>query len=170
MKVTMNLDGSFTVSKSPRAGDWNASVSIDLAAIPESLWEKLALHGLKQKIADAASGAKTKAEAEASMAKACDALIAGDWSSRGEGTGASFETIVARSVMRNAAKLQLGAKSEKWAEFTGLSDSDQLAKLDAWLAGPAGEKLAPQIAREIELRRERAANKAEAAKGLELDF
>lgn len=98
------------------------------------------MHGLAQKVGDAASGAKAMAEetgaavadvTSAMMAKAADAILSGEWSQCGAASGVEEATLVARSITRAAIKAQLGAKSEKWAEFTGLSDADQAAKLDA---------------------------------------
>ena len=170
-KYTIELTGAFAIAKGSREKTWQSVVTCDLAALPESIILDLIRHGLKQKVADAASGAKTEAEATGPMQKALDAILKGEWSSRGEGSdGASMETIVGRSVMRNAFKLKVGAKSPEWAKFTGLSDADQLAKLDAWLAGPQGVALAEPIAKEIALRKERAANKADAAKAVEFDI
>lgn len=169
-KHTITLDGDFTVTKGPRDKSWSATSTIALADIPADIVLDLALHGLKQKIADAASGAQTADEAQGSMDKAIKGILAGEWSTRGASDGASFETIVGRSVMRNAFKVKVGAKSPQWAKFTGLSDADQIAKLDEWLAGPQGEALADAIAKEIALRKERAANKADAAKAVEFDI
>jgi len=130
-KHTITLDGTHTVSKGSRSEGWSESVTINLAAIPTDLIVRLAVHGLQQKIADAASGAKTPDEARASMQKAADAILAGDWSSRGAAVGVDAETQIARSVVRAAIKQKLGAKSPQWAAFTGLSDDEQNEKLDA---------------------------------------
>ncbi len=46
------------------------------------------------------------------------------------GEGVDEETSVARSIVRTALKTSWGAKSPKWAEFTGLEDAVQAEKLD----------------------------------------
>ena len=153
-KHTIELAGNFIVTKGPRGGDWRAEAVIDLAAIPANLVLDLALHGLKQKVADAASGAQTEAEALAAMQKAADAILAGEWSARGAGGGVDERTKVARQIVRQVLKAKWGAKSADWAEFTGLSDADQNAKLDAAFAkneaklGPAVDERLAQLAAE----------------------
>lgn len=143
--------------------------TLDGEVLPDESVEYLLRFAL-QSLQDAYAGAKTQAEAQGAWGKKRDALIAGTIGTRGDGDGASMETVVGRSVMRNAFKLKVGAKSEAFATFTGLSDADQLAKLDAWLAGPQGIALADAIAKETTLRKERAANKIDAAKGVDFDL
>jgi hypothetical protein len=143
--------------------------ALDGAALPAESIAHLARFAL-QTLQDAYAGAKNEAEAQAAWAKKRAALIDGTIGTRGDGTGASMETIVARSVMRNAAKVKFGKDSPQWAKFTGLADADQIAKLDEWLAGPSGTALASAIAKEITLRKERAANKVSAAKGLDIEI
>ena len=146
-------------------GKW----TLDGKELPEASVMHLVTFAL-QTLQDAYAGAKNNAEAVGAFDGKRDRLIAGTLGTRGDGDGASMETIVGRSVMRNAFKLKVGAKSPEWAKFTGLSDAGQLAKLDAWLAGPQGVALAEPIAKEIALRKERAANKADAAKAVEFDI
>lgn len=141
--------------------------TLDGKTLPDASVEHLLRFAL-QTLQDAYAGAKTADEATAAFEKKRDAIIAGTIGTRGDGTGADMRTIVARSVMRNAAKVKFGKDSPNWATFTGLSDADQIEKLDVWLAGPAGTQLAGAIDKEVALRAERAANKAEAAKGLDI--
>ena len=166
-KHTIELAGTFTVSKGPRGGAWKAEESVDLAALPASIVTDLLLHGLKQKIADAASGAATEVEAGAAMAKAAKAILAGEWSSRGEGSGVDERTRVQRMIARIALKAKVGAKSEAWAEFTGLSDADQSAKLDAIYAKNAA-KLLPAVDSKLALLAQERADKAALAGDLDL--
>lgn len=154
-KHTIELAGDFTVTKGPRDKAWLAECKVALADVPASIVHDLLLHGLKQKIADAASGAQTEAEASAAMAKAVDAIMAGEWSARGTGgAGVDERTRVARQIVRQVFKAKWGAKSADWAEFTGLSDADQNAKLDAAFAkneaklGPAVDEKLAQLAAE----------------------
>jgi hypothetical protein len=169
-KHNIEFAGTMSYTRGTKDKAWEATATIDRAKLPTEIVAELAEHGLRQKIADAASQAKNADEASAMMQKCIDALLAGEWAVRGTSDGASFETIVGRSVMRNAFKEKVGAKSAAWAEFTGLSDADQVAKLDAWLAGPNGEALADAIAAEIEIRKARAANKAKAAKAVDFNL
>ena len=166
-KHTIELEGAFTVSKGPRNGDWRAEASIDLAAIPAGLVRELLLHGLKQKVADAASGATTEAEALGAMGKAIDAILAGDWSSRAVGGGVDERKRVERQIARAALKAKLGGTSAGWKEFTGLSDADQAAKLDAIYAKNAA-KLLPAVDSKLALLAQERADKASLAGDLDL--
>lgn len=127
----IELPKSHVVTKGPRDKSWVASVTVSTEAFTPDIVAKLAMHGLQQKIADAASGATNHDEALAAMQKAADAIVKGEWSSRGVGTGADERTLVARSIVRAAMKAKLGGASPEWAAFTGLDPAAQLAKLDA---------------------------------------
>lgn len=166
-KFNIETPESWTVKKGPRDKSWQAEASIDVGKLSPEIVATLAMHGLHQKIADAAAGATNADEAQASMAKAIDALLAGTWSSRGSGEGVDEETRVARSVVRQAVKAKFGAKSPEWATFTGLSDSDQNAKLDEWFAANE-EAFKPAVAQELELRKAAAKAKAKLASGLNI--
>jgi len=143
-KHTIDLDGTFVVAKGPRNGDWKAEVAIDLAVIPTSIARDLLLHGLKQKVADAASGAQTEAEAQGAMQKAVDAVLAGEWSSRGEGV--SDRTKVERAVARDVLRAKLD-KAE-WKAFTEESTMQQNKRLDDIYAKNAA-KLSPVVDKRI---------------------
>lgn len=164
-KFAIETPETYSVSKGPRDKSWQATCTIDVGKLSAEIMAKLAMHGLHQKIADAAAGSTTQAEAEASMQKAADALLAGEWSSRVAGDGASAETLVARSVVRSAVKAKFGAKSPEWAKFTGLSDAEQAAKLDEWFAANAD---AFQPAVDAEIKRRADAAKAKAKLGASL--
>ena len=163
MQYKINLDGTHTVTKGPRGGAWKASVAIDLTALSAEIVARLAVHGLQQKVADAASGAETLDEANAAMQKAVDAILAGEWSSRGSGEGVDEFTRIARQLVRSAMKDQFGAKSPEWAAFTGLSDAEQNAKLDANFAANESE-IRPLVEERIESIRADRERKAAAAK------
>ena len=154
------------------------SVDVDTSKLNEDVLAKLLAYGITQKVGDAASGAaKVATETGASvedvtkgmMSKAVDALIAGEWSIRTAGEGVSERTKVERAVMRNAVKVKLGSTSPKWKEFTGLSDADQNAKLDAMYATNA-EKLAPAVDAELKRREDARKAKAKLADGLSIDI
>jgi hypothetical protein len=158
-KFSIVLPDSFTVAM--RNG---ASVTVDTAALVEAVGPELFAYGVGQKLRDGASGAAKAAEAEGSKGVQAEAqamldstkaaLLAGEWSQRGEG-GASVDPRLAtqRSVTRAAMKNVWGKDSAEWAEFTGLSDADQIAKLDenyadneSVLSGPVADKLAEKAA------------------------
>lgn len=152
-KHTINLDGDYSVTKGPRDKSWISTVTVPLSAIVTEMVERATLHGLHQKIADAASGATNESEATALMQKAVDAILAGEWSRRGTGGGVDEFTAVARSITRSAMKVALGGKSPEWAAFTGLSDDDQNAKLDENFESNRAV-LEPSVNAEIERRAE----------------
>jgi hypothetical protein len=87
-----------------------------------------------QTLQDAYAGAKNADEAVGAFNTKLDKLIGGTIGTRGSGDGADERTRVQRSVTQAAAKAKFGAKSPEWATFTGLSDDDKNAKLDAWYA------------------------------------
>lgn len=157
-KHTITLDGSFAIAKGPRNGDWRAEVTVDLAKLPEGILVDLLCHGLKQKVADAASGATTADEADGAMSKALAAIMAGEWSSRVAGSGVSEETRVQRQIARVAFKAKVDKAA--WATFTGLSDADQVAKLDAIYAKNASKLEGAVKAKLAALAEERAQRKA----------
>jgi hypothetical protein len=106
--------------------------------ISVELLARCALHGLTQKVADAASGAakdakdeeEVKVNTEAAMNKAVDALVKGEWGKVRGASGVDEFTTVARQVARAAIKAKFGSKSAQWATFTGLDDAAQSAKCD----------------------------------------
>lgn len=160
MKVSIELADAIGVSSRER------TVTVDVTKLTADIIAKLVVHGLTQKVADAASGAKKIAEesgndvgdvTESLMAKAVESLLAGEWSTRSAGEGVSLEQRVARQVTRTMAKAKMGAKSAAWATFTGLSDADANAKLDAWYEANKAA-LEPEV--EKELARRKAAAKA----------
>lgn len=163
------IAGVHTVTKGPRGKEWLATSAIDMAAIPQDIVARLAIHGLQQKIADAASGAETEAEAKGAMDKAIAAILAGDWSSRGAAAGVDEFTTIARQVVRGALKDKLGAKSAEWAEFTGRSDADQAKALDANFA--KNEAIfRPIVEAKVEERAADRARKAKAAKAVTFEI
>ena len=99
--------------------------------LPESSVAHLMTFAL-QTLQDAYAGAKSTDEANAAFNQKLDKLLNGTIGTRGSGDGADERTRIARSVVMAAAKAKFGAKSPDWAKFTGLSDADQAAKLDAW--------------------------------------
>lgn len=153
-----------------RAG---VEMSIDIKKLSPEIIDQLVRHGLTQKIGDAAANAKAVAletgvsvadAAKAMMEKVRDALLAGDWGTvRTGGGGVSEEVAIQRAVMREVMKASFGAKSPKWAEFTGKTDAEQATILDNLFAKNAAA-LAPKVAAETKRRETVRRAKAEAAK------
>jgi hypothetical protein len=167
--MKIELPETMTVTKGPRDKTWSASVSVDLSKLSPEMVARLAVHGAHQKIADAASGATTADEATASMQKAADAIIAGTWTSRTAGAGVDEETRVARIVVRNAVKAKFGSKSPEWAKFTGMSDDEQVAKLDSIREANA-DAFMPAITAEMERRAKAAADRSGLAKSVSIEL
>jgi 5,10-methenyltetrahydromethanopterin hydrogenase len=167
--IKIELPESMTVTKGPRNKSWSASVGVDLSKLSPEMVARLAVHGAHQKIADAASGATTADEATASMQKAADAIIAGTWTSRTAGAGVDEETRVARIVVRNAVKAKFGSKSPEWAKFTGMSDDEQVAKLDSIREANA-DAFMPAITAEMERRAKAAADRSGLAKSVSIEL
>lgn len=118
--------------------------------LPEKSVEHLLRFSL-QTLQDAYAGAKNLDEAIGAFNGKLDKLLAGTIGTRSAGEGVDERTRVQRSVTMAAAKAKFGAKSPEWATFTGLSDEDQAAKLDAWFEAFA-EALTPEVEAEIERR------------------
>lgn len=122
-----------------------------------------------QSMQDAYAGAESLNEAVASFEKKRAAIIAGTIGTRASGGGASVFVTIARSIVRAACKAQWGAKSEKWAKLTAMSDDDQDAKLDTmYTANEAAFK--PKVEAEIIRRAEERVAKKALASTVELDL
>jgi hypothetical protein len=169
-KLSIELPDTMTVAM--RNG---ASVTIETKAL-EALGAELFTYGVGQKVRDSASAASTQAKetnadvqavAQGMMDAAVVALLAGEWSHRGEGAGVDPRTSVARSIVRRAIKEKVGSKSPEWAKFTGLSDADQLAKLDETFAANA-ELFDPLVDAEIKRRADANKAKSKAASSLSI--
>lgn len=154
------------------------SVTVDTTKLSDEIKSRLFIHGLTQKVADAASSAakvasETGATVEdvtlAQMSKAVDALLVGEWAMRTAGEGVSEETKVKRIVMRAMVKAKFGAKSPEWAKFTGLGDAEQNAELDKW-AEKNAERIAGDVAAELKRREEARKAKAKLATQVDIDL
>jgi len=173
VKFTIEMEAIQTVSM--RNG---ASVELDYSKCSPEMIANLLSYGGGQKLRDSASQASTdaketngdvKAIAQGMMNDCLAAIYAGEWSRRGEGGTSDPRVLVARSVMRKAMKEKFGSKSPEWATFTGLSDADQLAKLDENIA--KNEAYVNELVDEELARREAAAKvKKAAAKKIEFSI
>lgn len=167
-KFTFDLEGLFAVTKGPRGGAWEASYAIDLAAIPADIVPLLVRHGLKQKLADAASGATTEAEAFAAMAKAGDAILAGDWAVRTPGAGAVSDEQAALVNLIGAA-----LSADKRKEYNGKPLVEKLAIAEKNVGKFTAEQVAAEVAKIVRKRDERALEKAanaQLAAAITIDF
>ena len=172
MNVTIELPDTF------EATSRGVAVEVPIGKLSADIVAELVQHGLQQKVADAASAAKSLADESGEpveevtrnlMQKAVDSLVAGEWTRRTGGGGVDEETRIARLVTRRLVKAKFGAKSPEWATFTGLDAGEQNEKLDAWFA--ANEKvLAPERDAEMARRAEAAKAKQGAAKKVSFDL
>ena len=171
-KFTIELPDHMTVAM--RNG---ASVDVATADI-SALGAELLTYGIGQKLRDAASAASTVAKetatdvqvvAQGMLDAAYKALTSGEWSHRGEGSGVDPRTAIARSIVRKAIKEKFGAKSPEWAKFTGLSDKDQLAKLDESYEANR-EVFDPAIDAEVKRRADASKAKAKLANAMNIEL
>lgn len=148
MTLSITLPASITVTTR------GVSVDVSIASLSADLVAKLALHGLVQKISDAAAGAlrvalpksmeeSTLAEAKAwgkenaatvdetakgLMQKAVDAIIAGTWSTRAVGSGVSKAdelTVIMRDIMR----AQVKANPKALVRYVAIDKKDVVKRL-----------------------------------------
>lgn len=145
--------------------------SIDWAKLPANAQEKIIAYGVQRIFNDMVGGSERFPTIEDKMAHV-DAQIArfmaGDIG-RAAATGVAPAVTIARQLVRAALKAQLGAKSEKWATFTGLSDDAQAAKLDEVFAKNEA-KFEPEVQAELKRREAAAKSKAKLADKLEFDL
>lgn len=124
---------TFTIE---RAG---VSFVVELDKIDAAMRERLFLHGLTQKIGDAAANAgKASAEAgvtpevwaQSAMAKVADALYSGQWGrERGAATGLTREERIRESIIRAAIK-----RGKDWPAFKIKDEAGQSADIDLFYA------------------------------------
>jgi hypothetical protein len=147
------------------------SIVVPFADMPKAAQEKIIAYGCQRIFNDMVGGAerfptvedKVK-HVEAQIAR----FLAGDIG-RAASAGVSQEVAIGRSLIKAGLKAKYGAKSPEWAAFTGLSDDEQEAKLDALLEKNKA-KLQPQIDAEVKRRAELAAKRAKQSDGLELSL
>lgn len=172
MKTSIEIMDTVTVSSRGQ------EVTVDVTKLDKDIIAQLVVHGLTQKVADAASAAAKLATVEGEtrtpeqitvdlMNKAIDGLYAGEWTRRTDGV--SEETRVARSIVRGLLKAKHGAKSEAWAKFTGLSDDEQNKKLDE-IAAKNADALADKVKEEIARREAARKAKQKLTAGIEIDL
>lgn len=146
-------------------------IAVEVEKLSPEMQRLLMLHGLTQKIGDAAAGAENAEVAKGLMEKVRDALYAGNWGVTRSAGGVSEETQIQRKIVREMLKVAFGgAKGEKWCEFTGKSETEQTEFLDSVWAKNA-EKLAAKFDAEKQ-RREIVRKAAQSAKNVsaEIEF
>lgn len=147
------------------------TLAVDWAKLPANAQDKIIAYGVQRIFNDMVGGSerfptiedKVK-HVEAQIAR----FMAGDIG-RAASASVSNETAIGRSLIKAGLKAKYGAKSPEWAAFTGLSDDEQDAKLDALLEKNRA-KLQPQIDAEVKRRAELAAKRAKQSDGLELSL
>lgn len=134
-----------------------ATVTVDTDTL-QAMWNRLALHGLEQKVGDAAAGAladcghgkagdgksfgdltdaekdDVRVSATASMQKVIDALVTGEWGV--ERSGSTADPIMAETyiILRPDTKLTYDAEHGKDA-WKALDESARVDAMDEMLAG-----------------------------------
>jgi hypothetical protein len=136
--------------------------------LPESSVAHLMTFAL-QTLQDAYAGAKSTDEAQGAFNGKYDKLINGTIGTRGGGDGADERTRVARQIVRGLVKAKYGSKSTDWATFTGLSDDEQNAKLDAIFAKNEAE-LTPSVDEKLAELAAARAKRSELAKTVEISL
>lgn len=144
-------------------------VTVDVGGLKADIIARLVLHGLTQKIGDAAAGAKAAAgegadeaaiadTGHALMQKVAATLAAGEWGVERGGNGVSAEHAEMRTILRPLVK----AKFSNWRE---MDEKARVAAIDAALGNLSDEQRAKVEAKaKAELKRK--AKEAEAAKAL----
>lgn len=148
MTLSITLPASITVTTR------GVSVDVPVDKLSADLVAKLALHGLVQKISDAAAGAlraalpkvledatldqakawgkenaaAVDATAKGLMQKAVDAIAAGTWSTRAAGTGNSKADELT-TIMRDIMRAQVKANPKALARYAGIDKKDAVKKL-----------------------------------------
>lgn len=147
------------------------TVEVDWNKLPANAQEKIIAYGVQRIFNDMVGGSErfpTVDDKLAHVKTQLERFYAGDIG-RAQSAGVPTETVIARQLVRAALKAQLGAKSEKWAAFTGLSDDAQAEKLDA-VFEKNRERFEPEVKAELKRRAEAAKSKAKLADKLDFDL
>ncbi len=139
-----------------------AAVTIDIAALSPGMIEQLVLHGLRQKVADAAAGAKKVSEAEGEtrskldiafdlMSKVKVNLESGTWgATRGGSAGDDGLSDLQRMIVEVATTL---IKAADWkAKIDGWADMSTVERRAAKWAILDGNASMPQLEAEAKRR------------------
>jgi hypothetical protein len=127
-------------------GEW----TLDGQVLPTQSVAHLANFAL-QTLQDAYAGKESITDAIRAFTDKYDRLVEGTLGTR-SGGGVDETTAVQRMIARGVLKTKLGGKSPEWAEFTGMDDDAQAARLDGIWAKNAA-KLQGAFNAEMEARR-----------------
>ena len=156
----------YTVTIGRRSGE-TKTFPVDWTKLPEAAKEKIIAYGVQRTFNDMVGGSDSTVEEKGKeIVEAIERYYAGDIG-RKAAEGVAPEVAIARSLVKAALKAHWGAKSKEWAEFTGLDDDAQAAKLDTVYAKNE-EKFKPDVEAELERRRARAASVAKLKVGIDL--
>lgn len=145
MDITINLPATFDVVARGK------SVTVNVENLTPDIIAKLALHGLTQKIADAAASAKKLAEdtggnaddiARERMDAARVALESGNWGTRVAGAPVTDEVKVRRKVIAEAIR-----DANRGDILKDLSPADRATKLDSIFEGQSAKEQKAIMAR-----------------------
>lgn len=144
-KISFTIEtATFDVSRGFRDSDDIATTSVDVTKLPESIIARLFEYGLTQKIADKASGAKNKAEAQAMLDEAVSQLVNGDWRVRASGVTLDPMQPWRRRAVRQLAKSN-DALKDKIASYDAGADRtafiDHIAAENAAIVDPIATEL-----------------------------
>lgn len=147
------------------------TVPVPFEQMPKHVQEKIIAYGCQRIFNDMVGGSERFPTVEQKVAHVKEKIaefLAGNLGG-GRGPGVSAEQTVARQLVRAALKAKYGAKSATWAKFTGLSDSEQAAKLDE-VFDKNRAAFEPEVKAELARREAAAKKRAKAAEGLALDL
>lgn len=119
MEIQINLPATHAVNRSEH------EIEIDLNRINAETLAQLVLHGLTQKIGDAAAGKKGD-EALAAMQKVMDQLYAGEWTMRRAGSAARSAL---EKMMITKARSVLKKHVDGYAAMTAVEKDDAIWEL-----------------------------------------
>lgn len=178
MEYTILTPDTFVITRGKDAD--LAEVTVDVTKLDEVIMAKLAMHGLKQKVADAAAGAAKYADenemtaqeaAFALMSKVVDRLEAGEWGAeRGAGGGVNlgFGSAVDAaiiSIMRQPVK-----EADK-AWYKNAKEADRKARcVEAFEGLDDAKREAIAKTAEARVERDRIAAAETAALGIQIDL
>lgn len=164
MNIKIELPESLTVTSRDQ------SVAIDVSKLTPELVAKACLHGLTQKIADAAAGAKrladdsddmTAEEATVSLMQAVvESLEGGSWGrERGTGSGLSERDAVARIVVGGWFRDAYGKETDERQKYDASDAAGKYAIIDKIWADNA-EVFGDAVDAEVQARKDAAKRKA----------
>ena len=100
------------------------AIVVKVLELTPAIVDQATLHGLKQKICDAAASFKTVGEKHAAMLEVADRIKAGEWNKRGEGSGAPTGLLLKALVRLYPTKTR-----EDLVDYLAGKDKSQQAAL-----------------------------------------